>query len=132
MVTLKNDSVIQVGAKGLTIKDSAGNGGFMKSDVNGTRGFFASFEDKATLNIEGGTFNGNYLIGQSANTETSITVTVKGGTYKLDGFIYNGLSKATLSIQGGTFNIDPTGTEFLDDSAYNVTYVNNNWYVTKK
>ena len=105
-ITLKNDSMVQVGGKGLTIKDSVGNGGFIKSESNGVRGLFASFDDSATLTIDGGIFNGNYLVGKSANAETKMAVTVNGGTFKLDALIYSEITKTTISIKGGTFNID--------------------------
>ena len=105
-ITLKNDSVVQVGGKGLTIKDSVGNGGFIKSESNGVRGLFASFNDSATLTIDGGIFNGNYLVGKSANAETKMAVTVNGGTFKLDALIYSEITKTTISRTGGTFNID--------------------------
>ena len=129
-ITLKNDSVIQIGAKGLTIKDSVGNGGITKTEVGGTRGLFASFDDGANLIIESGNFTGNYLVGKSANTEDSITITVNGGTFKVDSFISTEISKATVKIQGGSFNIDPTG--FVDGTAYNVVNESNSWKVTKK
>lgn len=127
-ITLKSDATIQVGAQGLTIKDSGSNGGITKSEASGTRGLFASFADNATITIEGGTFNGNYLVGNGANAETSITITVKGGNFILgNGFVTTGLTKATLSIQGGTFNLDPTAY------AGNNTVTNNGngtWTVT--
>ena len=129
-ITLKNDSVIQIGEKGLTIKDSVGNGGITKTEVGGTRGLFASFDDGANLIIESGNFTGNYLVGKSANTEDSITITVNGGTFKVDSFISTEISKATVKIQGGSFNIDPTG--FVDGTAYNVVNESNSWTVTKK
>ena len=130
MITLKDDATIQVGANGLTIKDSVGNGGIIKTEVGGTRGLFASFADGANLIIESGNFTGNYLVGKSANTETSITITVNGGTFKVDSFISEEISKATVKIQGGSFNIDPTG--FVDGTAYNVVNASNSWTVTKK
>ena len=129
-ITLKNDSAIQIGAKGLTIKDSVGNGGITKTEVGGTRGLFASFADGADLIIESGNFTGNYIVGKSANAETSITITVNGGTFKVDSFISTEISKATVKIQGGSFNIDPTG--LVDGTAYNIVNESNSWTVTKK
>ena len=130
-ITLKNDSVIQIGAKGLTIKDSVGNGGITKTEVGGTRGLFASFEDGANLVIESGKFTGNYLVGKSAHAETSITITVNGGTFVFTQQLKSdAISQATVKIQGGSFNIDPT--ECVDGTAYNVVNASNSWTVTKK
>lgn len=128
VVTLKSDATIQVGAQGLTIKDSGSNGGITKSEASGTRGLFASFADNATITIEGGTFNGNYLVGNGANAETSITITVKGGNFILgNGFMTTDLNKATLSIQGGTFNRDPAA--YLA-KGYKATNSDGTWTVT--
>ena len=131
-ITLKKDATIQVGTSGLTIMDSVGNGGITKVEVGGTRGLFASFADGANLTIESGNFTGNYLVGKSANEETSITITVNGGTFKVDSFISTEISQATvkIQIQGGSFNIDPK--DFVDDNAYNVEKESNSWKVTKK
>ena len=129
-ITLKNDSVIQIGAKGLTIVDTIGNGGFIKSETDGSRGIFASFNDNASLNIENGIFNSNYLIGKSANTETKMTVKIKNGSFKLDSFIYSEINQTTLEVEGGIFNIDPT--EYVDANTYIISNENSNWCVYKK
>ena len=129
-VTLKNDSMIQIGAKGLTIKDSKGYGSISKAETNGTRGLLASFANNATVTIEGGNFVGNYLVGTSANAETGITITVKGGTFKLDSFKATEVNLANIVVEGGTFNADPT--EFVDSNAYSMTESNGTWTVSKK
>lgn len=129
-ITLKDDATIQVGSKGLTIKDSGSNGGITKSETGGTRGLFISFKASAKVTIESGTFNGNYLVGRNASAETAIAITVKGGTFKLsDGFMTTDLKKATLSIQGGTFNLDPT--TYLAEG-YKATNSNGTWSVVPK
>lgn len=129
-ITLKGDATIQVGSKGLTIKDSAGNGGITKSETNGTRGLFASFENNAKVTIESGVFSGNYLVGKTGdnNTEYSVTITINGGKFTLNNdFKTDVLTKATLSIQGGTFNRNPT--DYLA-TGYTATESNGTWTVT--
>ena len=127
-ITLRGDATIQVGSKGLTIKDSAGNGGITKSETGGTRGLFASSNASAKVTIESGTFNGNYLVGRNASDEAAIAITVKGGTFKLsDGFMTADLKKATLSIQGGTFNLNPK--DYLA-TGYTANESNGIWTVT--
>ena len=129
-ITLKNDSTIQIGAKGLTIKDSVGTGGINKNETGGKRGIFSSFANGANLIIDGGNFNSNYLIGQNAtNTETTLNVTINGGNYKLDSFIQSEIKSANLTIKGGTFNLDPSGFVETD---YAVTDNNGTWTVSNK
>ena len=128
-ITLKNDSTIQIGAKGLIIKDSVGTGGINKNETGGVRGIFSSFANGANLIIDGGNFNSNYLIGKSANAETALNVTINGGNYKLDSFIQGETELANLSIKGGTFNLEPSG---FVESDYDVTSNNDAWIVSKK
>ena len=128
-ITLKNDSTIQIGAKGLIIKDSVGTGGINKNETGGVRGIFSSFANGANLIIDGGNFNSNYLIGKSANAETALNVTINGGNYKLDSFIQGEIKLANLSIKGGTFNLEPS--DFVE-SDYDVTSNNDAWIVSKK
>lgn len=130
-ITLRGDATIQVGSKGLTIKDSAGNGGITKSETNGTRGLFASFENNAKVTIESGVFSGNYLVGKTGdnNTEYSVTITINGGKFTLNNdFKTDVLTKATLSIQGGTFNRNPT--DYLA-TGYTATEASGIWTVKK-
>lgn len=129
-ITLKNDSTIQIGAKGLTIKDSVGSGSIAKAENGGVRGLFASYQNNAALTIEGGVFMGNALTGKSANAETSLNVTVNGGTFKLDSFKVDGVTMAEIAVKGGTFNIDPT--EYVNSETHNVENANNAWTVTAK
>ena len=129
-ITLKNDSTIQIGAKGLTIKDSVGTGGINKNETGGKRGIFSSFANGANLIIDDGNFNSNYLIGQNAtNTETTLNVTINGGNYKLDSFIQSEIKSANLTIKGGTFNLDPS---CLVEADYVVTDNNGTWTVSNK
>ena len=130
-ITLKNDSMIQIGAKGLTIKDSVGSGSIAKAENGGVRGLFASHQNNAALTIEGGVFMGNALTGKRANdTETSLNVTVNGGTFKLDSFKVGEITMAEIAVKGGTFNIDPT--EYVNSETHNVENANNAWTVTVK
>ncbi len=101
-LNLKDYSTIQVGAYSLTIKDSKGTGKIIKTD-NSVRGLFSSYASNAKLIIEGGTFSGNALVGQSGNsTETSIDITVTGGTFNLQSLKTGEITLATVTINGGS------------------------------
>lgn len=129
-ITLETDGTIQVGKKGLTIRNTSNKGGITKSGTSDTRGLFSAYPDASSaLVIEGGTFNGSYLVGKNSYaTESTLAITVKGGTFTLGtGFKYDGLQLAKISIQGGTFNRDPAayaGNNNVTDNG------NGTWTVT--
>lgn len=129
-ITLETDGTIQVGKEGLTIRNTSNKGGITKSGTSATRGLFSAYPDASSaLVIEGGTFNGSYLVGKNSYaTESTLAITVKGGTFTLGtGFKYDGLQLAKISIQGGTFNRDPAayaGNNNVTDNG------NGTWTVT--
>ena len=145
-ISLGTDGSIQVGAKGLTIKDSSnGKGSITQSGTSTKRGVFASYVSGATVTIEGGSFTGSFLVGRSVDTknetgstpiyngETSITITVKGGTFTFTSdpkaFLCSELQLAKLSLQGGTFNAEPEATYLASGYAAN-NNGNGTWTVT--
>lgn len=129
-ITLETDGTIQVGTKGLTIRNTSNKGGITKSGTSATRGVFSAYPNASSaLVIEGGAFNGSYLVGKNSyGTESTLAITVKGGTFTLGtGFKYDGLQLAKISIQGGTFNRDPAA--YLAEG-YKATNSNGTWTVT--